>query len=63
MKTIASGTVGRAVAAYGENAPAATACCNACRACVTTNLLGIALAVLASLSGAFARLARRSAGC
>jgi hypothetical protein len=36
-----------------EHAPMATACCNACRACVTSNVLGLVtagvLAVLAPL--------------
>ena len=31
MKEIWSGRVAQAAARYGENAPTATACCNACR--------------------------------
>jgi len=29
-------------AKYGEQAPMATTCCNACRTCTTTNLLVLA---------------------
>jgi hypothetical protein len=36
--------LGQAAAKYGEQAPMATACCNACRTCVQTNLLTVALA-------------------
>jgi hypothetical protein len=40
----------------------AAACCNACRTCVTTNVLGIATAGAATVGAAllrFARLGRR----
>jgi hypothetical protein len=46
----------------GEHAPMAAACCNACRTCVTTNVLGIATAGAATVGAAllrFARLGRR----
>ena len=33
----------------------ATVCCNACRTCVQTNLLGIALGGVAARVGAFCR--------
>jgi hypothetical protein len=39
----------QAAAKYGEMAPAATVCCNACRTCVQTNLLAVALAGIAGL--------------
>jgi hypothetical protein len=44
---------------YGEQAPMAAVCCNACRTCTTTNLL--ALATGAGLGAVYAvgRLARR----
>jgi hypothetical protein len=49
---------------YGDQAPMATVCCNACRTCVTTNVLALASgAGLAAIYGAgrFARrIARRS---
>jgi hypothetical protein len=32
---------------YGERAPMATVCCNTCRTCVTTNILGLLMAALA----------------
>ena len=43
MKQIATLRVSEVTAKYGEHAPMATICCNACRTCVQTNLLGIAL--------------------
>ncbi len=46
-------------ARYGENAPAATVCCNACRTCVTTNIFGIVIAALAGSGYAVANFARR----
>jgi len=56
MQTIWRGRLTTATAKYGELAPTATTCCNACRACVQTNLLTAALAGVAA-AGAF--LARR----
>ena len=46
-------------ARYGEQAPMAAICCNACRTCTTTNVL--ALATSAGLGAVYAvsRLARR----
>jgi hypothetical protein len=48
VKQIATMRVSQVAAKYGEHAPMATACCNACRTCVTTNALGIATAALAA---------------
>jgi len=48
MKQIATLRVGEVAARYGEHAPMATACCNACRTCVQTNLLGLALGGIAA---------------
>jgi hypothetical protein len=59
MKQIATMRMSQAAAKYGEHAPMATACCNACRTCVTTNALGIATAALASVALGLRRLARR----
>jgi hypothetical protein len=44
---------------YGDQAPMATACCNACRTCTTTNL--VALATGAGLGAVYAvgRVAKR----
>jgi hypothetical protein len=44
MKTAWQGRMTQAAGKYGEHAPMAAVCCNACRTCVTTNVLGIALA-------------------
>ena len=46
-------------AKYGEMAPTATVCCNACRTCVSTNLIGLAMAGIAAAGVGAARLARR----
>lgn len=59
MKQIASGRVGRVAATYAENAPMASACCNACRACVTVNAAALLGATLAGVGGAVWRLLRR----
>ena len=61
MKQIASGRITQAAAKYGENAPMATVCCNACRTCVTTNLIGLATAAVAAGGLSLRRLFRRSA--
>lgn len=44
-----------------EHAPMATACCNACRACVTTNAFGLLGAGAVAVLAFFRRSARRSA--
>jgi hypothetical protein len=41
-------------------APAAQACCGACRTCVTTNVLGLAAAGIAGAWVFLARLVRRT---
>ena len=56
MQTVWKGRLTQTAVKYGEMAPAATACCNACRTCVQTNLLTAALAGIAA-AGAF--VARR----
>lgn len=61
MKEIATGRIGMVAARYGEHAPMATACCNACRTCVTTNVIGIATAALAGVGLSLGRVFRRSA--
>ena len=52
----------QAAGKYGENAPMAAACCNACRTCVTTNVVGIATAAVAGAGYAVANFARRRVG-
>jgi hypothetical protein len=59
VKQIWTGPVAQAAAKYGENAPMAAVCCNACRTCVTTNILGVAMAGLAGAGYAVASFARR----
>jgi hypothetical protein len=59
MKTMWTGRVAQAAGKYGENAPMATACCNACRTCVTTNIVGVALAGIAGAGYTVASFVRR----
>jgi hypothetical protein len=42
-----------------EYAPMAPACCNVCRTCTTTNIVGIALGALTATGVAIDRFARR----
>jgi len=56
MQTVWKGRLTEVAARYGEMAPTATTCCNACRTCVQTNLLTAAVAAVAA-AGSF--LARR----
>ena len=60
MQTVWRGRLTQAAARYGEVAPTATTCCNACRTCVQTNLLTAALAGVASATAFVARRVRRS---
>jgi hypothetical protein len=59
MKTVWQGRLGQTAAKYGEHAPMATVCCNACRACVSTNVLSLGLAAVLGTGAAVARLSRR----
>jgi hypothetical protein len=43
VKTIWTGRAVQAAARYGEHAPMAAVCCNACRTCVSTNVIGLAV--------------------
>jgi hypothetical protein len=61
VKQIATGRLAQAAARYGEHAPMATACCNACRTCVTSNVVGIVTAGVVGAGVASARLVRRLA--
>jgi hypothetical protein len=49
----------QATAKYGDAAPMATVCCNACRTCVTTNILGVVMAGIAGTGYALTGFARR----
>jgi len=59
MKQIWTGRMAQAAGKYGENAPMATVCCNACRTCVTTNILGVAMTGIAGAGYGLVRLAKR----
>jgi hypothetical protein len=48
----------QAAGKYSEHAPMATVCCNACRTCVTTNVLTLLMAAGAAVGVFFARAAR-----
>ena len=54
-----TGRMAQAAGKYGENAPMAAVCCNACRTCVTTNIIGMAMAGIAGAGYAAANFARR----
>ena len=43
VKLISTGRLNDAAARYGEHAPMAATCCNACRTCVQTNLIALAV--------------------
>jgi hypothetical protein len=59
MKQFATVRLAQTASKVGEHAPLATSCCNACRTCVTTNILTIATAGLAAAGIAATRFARR----
>jgi hypothetical protein len=58
VKTIWTGRMAQAGAKYGENAPMAAVCCNACRTCVTTNVLTLLMGAGAAVGAFVARAAR-----
>jgi hypothetical protein len=45
---------------YGDHAPAVAVCCNVCRTCVSTNLIGLAWAGTVGAGLAAMRLLRRT---
>ncbi len=59
VKTLLTGRVAQAAGKYGEHAPMAAVCCNACRTCVQTNALGIAVAAATGAGLTIASVARR----
>jgi hypothetical protein len=61
MKVVWQGRMAQAAGKYGEHAPMATVCCNACRTCVQTNLIGLALGAVTAAGVAAGRFARRFA--
>jgi hypothetical protein len=51
----------QATTRFGDHAPMAAVCCNACRTCTTTNLLALAFAAGAGAVYGTARFAKRLA--
>ena len=60
MKTISTGRIKGAAAKYGEHAPMAAVCCNACRACVQTNMLALGIAAIVGAGAAVTRVFKRN---
>jgi hypothetical protein len=48
----------QAAGKYGEHAPMAAVCCNACRTCVTTNVLTLLTGAVAGAAMLVVRFAR-----
>jgi hypothetical protein len=59
VKQIWTGRAAQLAGKYGESAPSALVCCNACRTCMTTNLIALAAAGAGAVGYGFARLVRR----
>jgi homoaconitase/3-isopropylmalate dehydratase large subunit len=63
VKKVWQGRALQVATKYGEQAPMATVCCNACRTCTTTNLLalatGMGLGALYAVGRAGKRIVRR----
>ena len=59
MKQIWQGRMIQVATKYGDQAPMAAVCCNACRTCTTTNLLALAAGMGLGALYAVGRLARR----
>ena len=49
MRQFATVRIAQAAGKYGDHAPVATACCNVCRTCVTSNLIGLGMAGLVAV--------------
>jgi hypothetical protein len=58
MKPIWTGKAAQVAAKYGDQAPVATVCCNACRTCVTTNVLALGTAAVGVAAAWVARLVK-----
>jgi hypothetical protein len=63
MKAVWQGRMVQTAARYGEHAPMAAVCCNACRTCTTSSVIALAFggmaAVAAGTVAAFRRITRR----
>jgi hypothetical protein len=62
VREIWTGRVAQAAGRYGEHAPMAAACCNACRTCVSTNIAGLVIAGLGTAGVAVASFGKRLVG-
>jgi hypothetical protein len=61
VKQLWTGRAIQAAEKYGEHAPMATVCCNACRTCVTTNIISIATTAIAAMGVGLTRFGSRIA--
>jgi len=59
VKTVWQGRAMQVAARYGDHAPMAAVCCNACRTCTTTNLFALAAGVGLGAFYAVARFGKR----
>ena len=59
MKQIWTSRLAEAAGKYGEHAPMASVCCNACRTCVTTNIFALIAGAAAGAGYKAAHFARR----
>jgi hypothetical protein len=59
VKQIWTGRVAQAAGKYAENTPTVAVCCNACRTCITTNIVGLVTAAFAGAGYGVARFVRR----
>ena len=56
----ATGRINQAAAKFGDQAPMAAVCCNACRTCAQTNAIALGLAAIVGTGTWLARVFRRS---
>jgi hypothetical protein len=59
VKQMATLRMTQVAAKLGDQAPTTVVCCNACRTCVTTNIVGLATAAVGGLLVTFQRVVRR----
>jgi hypothetical protein len=59
VKQIWTGRMAQVATKYGDHAPMAAVCCNACRTCATTNILTLAMGAGLGALYAVTRFAKR----
>jgi hypothetical protein len=59
VKVVSIGRINQTLATYGEHAPTAATCCNACRTCVQTNAIAAGLGLVVAAGAAIPMLWRR----